>query len=63
MDALEAAVQAASSDPDVRALVFTAAGEKDFSVGMDLKQLQSGSAARGGGRGGLRSATAGTGRY
>ena len=48
MDALEAAVQAASSDPDVRVLVFTAAGEKDFSVGMDLKQLQSGSAARGG---------------
>jgi enoyl-CoA hydratase len=48
MDALETAVHDASSDPDVRVLVFTAAGEKDFSVGMDLKQLQSGSAARGG---------------
>ena len=48
MDALEAAVHDAASDPDVRVLVFTAAGEKDFSVGMDLKQLQSGSAARGG---------------
>lgn len=63
MDALEAAVQDASMDPDVRALVFTASGEKDFSVGMDLKQLQSGSAARGGGRSSLRSATARTGRH
>lgn len=48
MDALEVAVMEAASDPEVRALVFTAAGDKDFSVGMDLKQLQSGSAARGG---------------
>ncbi|MEE3327485.1 MAG: enoyl-CoA hydratase/isomerase family protein [Myxococcota bacterium] len=48
MDALEAAVEEAANDPEVRVLVFTAAGTKDFSVGMDLKQLQSGSAARGG---------------
>ncbi|MDG2335505.1 MAG: enoyl-CoA hydratase/isomerase family protein [Myxococcota bacterium] len=48
MDALEAAVMEAADDPEVRVLIFTAAGEKDFSVGMDLKQLQSGSAARGG---------------
>ena len=48
MDALEAAVHEAAKDPEVRVLVFTAVGEKDFSVGMDLKQLQSGSAARGG---------------
>jgi enoyl-CoA hydratase/carnithine racemase len=48
MDALEEAVRAAAEDPDVRVLLFTAAGEKDFSVGMDLKQLGSGSAARGG---------------
>jgi len=48
MDALEEAVMGAAQDPDVRVLVFTAAGDKDFSVGMDLKQLQSGSAARGG---------------
>ncbi|MDE0886229.1 MAG: enoyl-CoA hydratase/isomerase family protein [Myxococcota bacterium] len=48
MDALEAAVEEAARDPEIRVLVFTAAGDKDFSVGMDLKQLQSGSAARGG---------------
>jgi enoyl-CoA hydratase/carnithine racemase len=48
MDALEEEVMAAANDPEVRVLVFTAAGEKDFSVGMDLKQLASGSAARGG---------------
>ncbi|MGI9590689.1 MAG: enoyl-CoA hydratase/isomerase family protein [Myxococcota bacterium] len=48
MDALEEAVNAAAQDPDVRVLVFTAAGNKDFSVGMDLKQLAAGAAARGG---------------
>ena len=48
MDALEEAVNQAADDPEVRALVFTAAGEKDFSVGMDLKQLQAGAQARGG---------------
>ncbi len=48
MDALEAAVEEAASDPEIRVLVFTAAGDKDFSVGMNLKQLQSGAAARGG---------------
>lgn len=48
MDALEDAVTAAAQDPDVRALVFTAAGEEHFSVGMDLKQLMTGAAARGG---------------
>jgi enoyl-CoA hydratase len=48
MDALERAVDAAASDPEVRVLVFTAAGNKDFSVGMDLKQLVQGAAERGG---------------
>jgi enoyl-CoA hydratase/carnithine racemase len=48
MDALERAVDDAASDPEVRVLVFTAAGNKDFSVGMDLKQLMQGAAARGG---------------
>lgn len=48
MDALEEAVNAAASDPQVRVLVFTAAGDENFSVGMDLKQLQTGSAQRGG---------------
>ena len=48
MDELEEAVNAAAEDPDVRVLVFTAAGDDNFSVGMDLKQLQTGAAARGG---------------
>jgi enoyl-CoA hydratase/carnithine racemase len=48
MDALEEAVTNAATDPDVRVLVFTAAGDKNFSVGMDLKQLTTGSKARGG---------------
>ena len=48
MDALERAVLDAADDPEVRVLVFTASGDKNFSVGMDLKQLQSGAADRGG---------------
>jgi enoyl-CoA hydratase/carnithine racemase len=48
MDALEKAVNDAVADPAVRVLVFTAAGEQNFSVGMDLKQLAMGAAARGG---------------
>ena len=32
----------------MRVLVFTAAGDKNFSVGMDLKQLMSEAGARGG---------------
>ncbi len=48
MDALEQAVDDAANDPGVRALVFTAAGERNFSVGMDLKQLGAGAAVRGG---------------
>jgi len=47
MDALEEAVTAAASDPSVRALVITAAGDEHFSVGMDLKQLMSGALDRG----------------
>lgn len=48
MDALEAAVNDAATDPEVRVLLFTAVGEDNFSVGMDLKQLQRDNAARGG---------------
>jgi len=48
MDALEEAVMGAAEDPEVRVLVFTAAGDQNFSVGMDLKQLGPGAAARGG---------------
>jgi enoyl-CoA hydratase/carnithine racemase len=48
MDALERAVVTIRADRNVRAVVITAAGEEHFSVGMDLKQLGSGSNARGG---------------
>jgi enoyl-CoA hydratase/carnithine racemase len=48
MDALEEAVRDAADDPSVRALVFTAAGDEHFSVGMDLKQLMGGAEQRGG---------------
>jgi enoyl-CoA hydratase len=48
MDALEQGINEAAADPDVRVLIFTAAGDRNFSVGMDLKQLQTGSKARGG---------------
>jgi enoyl-CoA hydratase len=48
MDALEQAVGEAAVDPSVRVLLFTSAGTENFSVGMDLKQLQAGAAERGG---------------
>ena len=48
MDELEAAVLDLRDDPYVRAVVITASGTEHFSVGMDLKQLTSGAAERGG---------------
>jgi enoyl-CoA hydratase len=42
MDALEETVPRLGADPSVRALVFTADGEENFSVGMNLKQLPEG---------------------
>jgi enoyl-CoA hydratase len=39
MDALELAVTQAAANPAVRALVFTAEGEQNFSVGMDLREV------------------------
>jgi len=48
MDELEVAINDASNDPAVRAIVITAEGTDNFSVGMDLKQLRSEAAARGG---------------
>jgi enoyl-CoA hydratase len=48
MDALEEAVNDAASNREVRVLLFTSAGDQNFSVGMDLKQLGAGAAARGG---------------
>jgi len=48
MDELERAVVALRDDREARAVVITAAGNENFSVGMDLKQLMSGAQARGG---------------
>lgn len=48
MDALERAVVEIRANRDVRAVVITAAGQEHFSVGMDLKQLTTGTGARGG---------------
>lgn len=48
MDALEAAVEESTTDPTVRVLVFTADGNANFSVGMDLKQMMHMGEARGG---------------
>jgi len=42
MDALEAEVERLAGDPSVRAVVLRGAGEENFSVGMDLKQLPEG---------------------
>ena len=42
MDALEEALPELGADDNVRALIFTAAGEENFSVGMNLKQLGEG---------------------
>ncbi|MEN8722110.1 MAG: enoyl-CoA hydratase-related protein [Alphaproteobacteria bacterium] len=48
MDEVEAAVTRAAEDPAVRAVVFTSAGDQNFSVGMDLKQLMAEAGDRGG---------------
>ncbi len=47
MDALEAEVERVANDPGVRAVVIRGAGEENFSVGMDLKQLPQGIARMG----------------
>ncbi len=48
MDGVEEAVEEAAADSSIRALVFTADGDENFSVGMDLKQLMGGAEDRGG---------------
>ena len=48
MDQLEAAVDRLGVDDEVRAVVFTAAGDDNFSVGMNLKELVPGIKAKGG---------------
>jgi len=47
MDALEAEVERLAKDASVRAVVIRGAGEENFSVGMDLKQLPEGVARKG----------------
>jgi enoyl-CoA hydratase/carnithine racemase len=47
MDALEAEVARLADDSGVRAVVIRGAGEENFSVGMDLKQLPEGIARLG----------------
>ena len=47
MDALEAEVERLAHDASVRAVVIRGAGEENFSVGMDLKQLPEGLAQKG----------------
>ena len=48
MDALESAIAHAATDTSVRAIVITGAGEVNFSVEMNLKQLMTGADERGG---------------
>lgn len=47
MDTLEAEIDRIATDSSVRALVIRGAGEENFSVGMDLKQLPQGIARMG----------------
>lgn len=47
MDALEAEVARIATDPTIRAVVLTAEGQANFSVGMNLKQLPEGIARMG----------------
>ena len=47
MDALEVEVARLETDPSVRAVVIRGAGNENFSVGMDLKQLPEGVARKG----------------
>ena len=48
IDQLVDAIEDIAQDNSIRAFVLTADGLSNFSVGMDLKQLQGGVSARGG---------------
>ncbi|MEM8921369.1 MAG: enoyl-CoA hydratase/isomerase family protein [Pseudomonadota bacterium] len=48
MDELEAQVEELETDDSTRAIIITGDGDKNFSAGMNLKQLVSGVEARGG---------------
>lgn len=47
MDELEVVIADLGDDRSIRAIVITAEGDKNFSVGMDLKQLPAGVKAKG----------------
>ncbi|MEL6237648.1 MAG: enoyl-CoA hydratase/isomerase family protein [Pseudomonadota bacterium] len=47
MDRLEEVVDELADDESVRAIVITGEGEENFSVGMNLKQIREGMAAKG----------------
>ncbi|MEL6826443.1 MAG: enoyl-CoA hydratase/isomerase family protein [Pseudomonadota bacterium] len=47
MDQLESTVDELANDTSVRAIVFTSEGDQNFSVGMNLKQMRDGIAAKG----------------
>ncbi|MEO1027602.1 MAG: enoyl-CoA hydratase/isomerase family protein [Pseudomonadota bacterium] len=47
MDQLERTVDELANDTSVRAIVFTSEGDQNFSVGMNLKQMRDGIAAKG----------------
>lgn len=48
IDSLEKIVADVADNDEIRAVVLTAEGQQNFSVGMDLKQLESGANAAGG---------------
>ena len=48
IDEIEEVLEDVKNDDSVRVIVFTADGEDNFSVGMDLKQLRSSAGERGG---------------
>ena len=47
MDRLESVIDDISTDNAIRSIVFTSEGEQNFSVGMNLKQMRDGIAAKG----------------
>lgn len=47
MDALERLVPTIAAEASIRAVVITGAGDRNFSVGMDLRQLEQGIAEKG----------------
>jgi enoyl-CoA hydratase/carnithine racemase len=53
LQAINAAITDAESDPGIRALVITGTGDRAFCAGMDLRDFASSGQATGGGRGNI----------